>query len=166
MNFFTYHIQEKGFSVALEDFIFSPKANLGTIESTKAQLPVDKWPHMLGINTGNPGVSWANPYPYPSNPYPTSCGWGFCGYGYRVKRVKRVNHGCHGSFVVTPSHHRLPLLLVPSSTSPAMAMTTTNTHHQPPPSTTTPTQLEGQTKWQHGSNSSSSSRARDPRLEP
>lgn len=39
MNFFTYYLQEKGFAVALEDFIFSPKANLGTNE---VQLPVDK----------------------------------------------------------------------------------------------------------------------------
>lgn len=44
MNFFTCYVQEKGFSAALEDFIFSPKANLGTNE---AQLPVDKQPHML-----------------------------------------------------------------------------------------------------------------------
>lgn len=49
MNFFTYNVQEKGFSVALEDFIFSPKANLGpgTNRSTNDQLPVDKQPHML-----------------------------------------------------------------------------------------------------------------------
>jgi hypothetical protein len=47
MNFFTCHVQEKGFSVVLEDFIFSPKANLGTNESKKAQLPVDKQPLML-----------------------------------------------------------------------------------------------------------------------
>ena len=45
MNFFTYYVQEEGFSVALEDFIFSPKANLG--HGTNAQLPVDKQPHML-----------------------------------------------------------------------------------------------------------------------
>lgn len=43
MNFFTSYVQEKGFSVALEDFIFSPEANLGTNESTKA----GKQPHML-----------------------------------------------------------------------------------------------------------------------
>jgi hypothetical protein len=47
MNFFACYVQEKGFSVALEDFIFSPKANLGTNESRKAHLPVDKQPHML-----------------------------------------------------------------------------------------------------------------------
>ena len=47
MNFFTSYVQEKGFSVALEDFIFSPKANLGTNESTKAQLPIEKQPRML-----------------------------------------------------------------------------------------------------------------------
>ena len=28
----------------------------------------------LGNTTGNPGVSRANPYPYPLNPYPRSCG--------------------------------------------------------------------------------------------
>lgn len=47
MNFFTCYVQEEGISVALEDFVFSPKANLGTNESTKAQLPFDKRPHML-----------------------------------------------------------------------------------------------------------------------
>ena len=48
MNFFRSYVQERGFSVALvEDFIFSPKANLGTNESTKAQLPIDKQPRML-----------------------------------------------------------------------------------------------------------------------
>ena len=28
----------------------------------------------VGNTTGNPGVSRANPYPYPLNPYPRSCG--------------------------------------------------------------------------------------------
>ena len=44
MNFFTDYVQEKGFSAALENYVFSPKANLGTYE---AQLPEDKAPHML-----------------------------------------------------------------------------------------------------------------------
>ena len=52
-----------------------------------------KYMYCLGNTTGNPGVSRANPYPYPSNPYPTSCGWGFCGYGYRVWWVSRVIPG-------------------------------------------------------------------------
>lgn len=43
MNFFTCHVQEKGIASNLEDFIFSPKANLGT----EAQLAVDKQPQML-----------------------------------------------------------------------------------------------------------------------
>ena len=47
MNFFSSYVQENGFSVALEDFIFSPKANLGIDETDEAQLPVDRQPRML-----------------------------------------------------------------------------------------------------------------------
>ena len=43
MEFFTGYVQEKGVSATLEDFIFSPKANLGT----NAQLAVDEQPQML-----------------------------------------------------------------------------------------------------------------------
>ena len=43
MNFFTGYVQEKGISATLENFIFSPKANLGT----NVQLAVDKQPQML-----------------------------------------------------------------------------------------------------------------------
>jgi len=39
MKFFTCYVQEKGISCALEDFIFSPKANFGTISiETKPQM--------------------------------------------------------------------------------------------------------------------------------
>ena len=42
---------------------------------TVIQIHVSKWEIIIaGNTTGNPGVSQANPYPYPSNPYPTSCG--------------------------------------------------------------------------------------------
>jgi hypothetical protein len=43
MNFFTCYVQEKGISGALEDFIFSPKANLGA----QTQLALDEQPQML-----------------------------------------------------------------------------------------------------------------------
>jgi hypothetical protein len=43
MDFFTCYVQEKGISATLEDFIFSPKVNLGT----NPQLAVDKQPQML-----------------------------------------------------------------------------------------------------------------------
>lgn len=43
MNFFTCYFREKGISSSLEEFIFSPKANLGT----NPQLAFDEQPQML-----------------------------------------------------------------------------------------------------------------------
>ena len=37
---------------------------------------------VLGNSTGNPGVSQANPYPYPQNPVPVARVWGIAGTGH------------------------------------------------------------------------------------
>ena len=36
----------------------------------------------VGNSTGNPGVSQANPYPYPQNPVPVARVWGIAGTGH------------------------------------------------------------------------------------
>ena len=48
--------------------------HLGCTTNEKVGHIFQSLPVAVGNTTGNPGVSRANPYPYPSNPYPTSCG--------------------------------------------------------------------------------------------